>query len=225
MEPIAPQKPTEQLNLWGLGATLLVIFAISQIIDMNSVSAWVERAGIWGPALFILLKISTIVIAPLSGSPLYPLVGLLFGFWPGIAYVVIGDSIGYTTNFFLSRFFGQKLVGRFISSKEQGLLAKVVNHIGTPKGFLQACLTMFAMPEFLCYAAGLTRLRYIHFISIMVPIVSTGSAVFVFIGSLLTPGSQSFLIGFALPIAGLIAVIIGGGLFAQSVRKQGETVL
>ncbi len=217
--PRAP-KPGAELNLWGLGATLLIIFALSRFIDLSAVSEWVAQAGVWGPLLFIGLKISTIVIAPLSGSPLYPLVGLIFGFWPGLLYVLIGDTIGYTTNFFLSRIFGQKLVDRFISQKEQGLLAKIVRHIGTPKGFFQACLTMFAMPEFLCYAAGLTKLRYIHFISIMVPIVSIGSAVFVFIGTLLNPGSQSFLIGFALPIVGVIAVIIGGSLFAKSVIKE-----
>ncbi len=221
MDPLVIEKQPKEMNLWGLGLTILVIIAIAFFIDIEALKVWVARAGVWGPLVFILLKISTIVIAPLGGSPLYPLVGLLFGFWPGILYVVLGDAIGYTTNFFLSRRFGRRLIARFISDKEDGLLAKIIHHVGTPKGFFHACLTMFAMPELLCYGAGLSTLPYRYFITIMVPIVAVGSAIFVFIGSVLSGDTQSILIGFGLPIIGALAMIIGGFLFSKSAFKQG----
>lgn len=214
------EKPAKELNLWGLGVTLLVIFGLAFFIDLDSVKVWVEKAGVWGPLIFILLKISTIVIAPLGGSPLYPLVGLIFGFWPGILYVIIGDTIGYTANFFLSRIFGKNLVARFISDKEEGLLARVIEHVGTSKGFFHACLTMFAMPELLCYAAGLSKLPYLNFITTIVPIVAVGSALFVFLGSILNPGNQSILIGFGLPAIGVVAMFIGGFLFGKKVMRE-----
>ncbi len=213
-------KGGKELNFWGLGITVLVILAIALFVDLDSVKIWVERAGVWGPLVFILLKISTIVIAPLSGSPLYPLVGLLFGFWPGFLYVLIGDAIGYSLAFMLSRVFGKKLIAKFISDQEEGMLAKVVSHVSTPKGFFHAALTFFAMPEILAYGAGLTRLPYPYFISIMVPITALGSALFVFIGSLLSPSSESILIGFGLPLLGMIAVLIGGSLFAKAIKEK-----
>lgn len=222
MNQQSPEGPSKELNLWGLGVTLLVIYGIAFFIDLDSVKVLVEKAGVWGPLIFILLKISTIVVAPLSGSPLYPLVGLIFGFWPGLIYVVIGDSIAYSINFFLSRIFGQKLVARFLSNKEEGMLARMMGHVGTPKGFFHACLTLFAMPELLCYAAGLTKLPYINFITTIVPIVAIGSAIFVFLGSILNPGSQSILISFGLPVIGVLAVLIGGFLFSKSVMKKEE---
>src|SRR3990167_3609477 len=68
-------ESTEQMNLTGIGLTILVIVILAFFIDIGSLRVWVEKVGIWGPIVFILLKISTVVIAPLSGSPLYPLAG------------------------------------------------------------------------------------------------------------------------------------------------------
>ena len=209
-------KPTEQLNFWGLGITLLAIVAIALFIDLDSVRIWVEGAGIWAPLVFILLKTSTIVIAPLSGTPLYPLVGILFGFWPGFLYVLIGDFIGYTSTFFISRKFGKAFIHKMISKKEDGLLARVIDHAGTPKGFLHACLTLLAIPELLSYGAGLTKLPYLKFITTLLPLTALGSSLFVFIGSILDPKHQYIWIGFGLPLIGVAVMLIGGTLFTNS---------
>jgi len=220
MDPQSTPKPTEQVNFVGLGLTILVLVILYFTVDIGSVKVWIARAGVWGPLVFILLKVSTIVIAPLSGSPLYPLVGLLFGFWPGFLYVLIGDFIGYSIAFWISRIFGKKIVARFISGKEEGILAKIIHHASTPKGFFHACLTLFGMPELLCYGAGLTRLSYWRFITTLTPITAIGSALFVFVGSILAPGAQSILIGFGLPAIGVLAMLIGGTLFSKSVLKE-----
>src|SRR3989338_7758109 len=119
-------KPTEQINLIGVGLTVLAIILLSLFIDIGSLKIWVERAGVWGPLIFILLKITTIVIAPLSGAPLYPVVGILFGFWHGALYVEIGDFLGYTIAFSISRLYGRKMVDKFISSKEESVLSPVI---------------------------------------------------------------------------------------------------
>jgi uncharacterized membrane protein YdjX (TVP38/TMEM64 family) len=213
-------KPKEQANFIGVGITLLVIVILAFFIDLDSVQTWVLGAGVWGPLVFILLKVSTIVIAPLSGSPLYPLVGLLFGFWPGFLYVVIGDFIGYTIAFYISRIFGQRIVSKFISTNEEGILARIVSHMGTTKGFLQACVICFGLPEVLSYGAGLSKLPYIKFISILWPIFTAITAVLVFFGSTLDHDKGSALIGFALPVAGALAIIIGGGIFMRSMKKK-----
>mgnify|MGYP003393150184 CR=1 FL=1 len=219
MPPSDTEKPTEQINIVGIALTLLVLIVIAFFVDLDSVKIWVEKAGIWGPLVFILLKTSTLVVAPLSGSPLYPLVGVLFGFWPGFLYVLLGDFFGYTICFFISRMFGKKIVAKFISDKEEGFLTRVVDHASTPKGFFHACLTLVAMPELLAYGAGLTRLPYLNFITTIVPITAVGSGLFVFIGSILDPGNQSILIGFGLPAVGVLAMLIGGFLFSKKVIR------
>ncbi len=212
----------EYWNLLGFGLTIGVIILLVIFVDISSLRVWVEKAGVWGPLVFILLKISTLVIAPLSGSPLYPAVGLLFGFWPGILYVIIGDMIGVSINFYLSRRFGKALISRLISNKEEGMLNKVVNHISDAKGFFHAALTFFAMPELLSYAAGLSKLPYYKFITILTPIGAIPASVLVLFGSLFGPQGQSLWITLSIPIIGAFVVLTGGFLFYKGVMKKGS---
>lgn len=218
MNALSGLKASESHNIIGLGLTLTVLLVLFFVIDIERIQSLVARTGVWAPVALVLLKASTIVIAPLGGSPLYPLSGLLFGFWPGLLYIEIGDFLGYSIAFWISRIFGTKFVARMLSDKEESMLARVIEHAGTPRGFLHTALTLFALPEALAYGAGLTRLSYVSFIAIIVPITAIGAILFVFIGSLLEAG-HSYLIGLALPALGVIAILIGGTLFRRSIIK------
>lgn len=213
-------KPTEQLNLLGLGITIAILLAIAVAVDMEELKGFIAGAGIWAPLLFIVLKASTVVVAPLSGSPLYPLVGLLFGFWPGIVYVVIGDFIGITTAFFISRVFGYPAVRRFIAGKERSTLARVVDHVGTTKGFIHMCLTCFALPELIAYGSGLSKLPYWKFIVIYLPISIAVSSVAVLFGSLLHLGDSPLLLAIGAPLAAMAVIGAGFWLFLRNVREK-----
>ena len=157
---------------------------------------------------------------PLSGSPLYPLVGLLFGFWPGILYVAFADFLGYTIAFYISRFLGRRIVNKLISNKEEGVLNRIIEHISKTKGFLQACLTFFALPEILAYGAGLSKLPYWKFIIILWPFFTAMTAILVLFGSVLQPSKGTLFIGFLIPAAGAIAMLIGGYIFMRGMKKR-----
>lgn len=213
-------QENEQFSVWGLMVTFVIIFALTFFIDLSSVKDWVLAAGVWAPLLFILLKILTIVIPPLSGGPLYLLVGLFFGFWPGILYVAIADFVGFTTAFSISRLLGQRIVMKIISQKEGGTLHKIINHVSTPKGFFHAYLTLFAMPELLAYGAGLTKIRYRHFISILSPLSWLLSSVIVLFGSVLDIEKGGTFIALIFPALGMIVFMSGGWLFMKAVNKK-----
>jgi len=209
-------KPTEQVNLVVIGVIILVFVLLAIFFDIESLRAWVLKAGVWGPLVFILLKISTVVIAPLSGSPLYPLVGLLFGFWPGMLYVALGDFLGYTIAFYISRIFGRDAMDRFLSNKEESVLAQVMQRVGDTKGFIQVCISFCALPEVVSYGAGLSRLSYSKFIFIMWPFFSAITAVLVFLGSWIDSG----WVGILVPVVGALVMIVGGTLFTKNLRKR-----
>lgn len=209
----------EQFSISSVAVTVAILFGLAFFIDLSHVKDWVLGAGVWGPIVFILLKISTIVIAPLSGGPLYLLVGLLFGFWPGILYIGIADFLGFTISFFISRLLGQKVTMHFVSQKEGSLMHKIIDHLGTPKGFFHAYLTLFAMPELLSYGAGLTKLSYRKFISILLPLSLALSSVLVLFGSVLDIKKGAGIISILVPVVGLIAISCGGWLFIKAVKK------
>lgn len=215
-------KATEQLNIVGLLITVAVLLALGFFIDIAELKSSILDAGPLAPLLFILLKAMTVVVAPLSGAPLYPIVGFLFGFWPGIVYVVLGDFIGITTAFFLSRFFGYPLVHKFIVGKERSMLAKVVDHVGTTKGFLHMCLTCFALPEVIAYGAGLSKLPYWKFILVYAPISIAVSSVAVLFGALIDSTNLPLFLTVGLPIIGFVIVAAGGWLFLRGVRQKAD---
>ena len=194
----------------GIFITLAAIAILVIFFDFEEIRAQIERAGVWAPALFILLKASTVVIAPLSGGPLYPLIGAVFGFGPGLVYAVIGDIIGYTIAFFISRKFGYPLVRKFIEGNDKSLLPKIVTHVGTPKGFFQACITLGFIPDLLSYGAGLSRLPYPIFIGIIAPLSAVVSTVLVLFGATLGAGDS---LSYVLIIPAIAIVVMGSGAF------------
>ncbi|MDB5264820.1 MAG: hypothetical protein JWN64_391 [Parcubacteria group bacterium] len=213
-------KPSEQLGILGLLLTVGVLVLVALFVDIGDLKNLVLSAGPFGPLVFILLKITTIVIAPLSGAPLYPLVGLFFGFWPGILYVLIGDFLGYTIAFFISRRFGYPLVRKLIAGNERSLLARIVEHVGTVKGFIKVCVTCIAAPELISYGTGLSRLPYPIFISILLPINSIISITLVLLGANLDFSNGSLLITIGLPLVGGVVMLTGAYLFLRGIKEK-----
>lgn len=214
------QKLSENFNFIGIGITILIIAVLSFFIDIEMMKVWVTNAGVWAPLAFIVLKIMTIVIAPLSGGPLYLLVGILFGFWPGILYVAIGDFIGYTINFFLSRALGRKYVEKMLSGREESILSKIIEHVGTPKGFFQAFLTAFISPELLSYAAGLSKLKYRYFISILWTGYLIVSSILVLLGSTFSKFSDMILVSLGIPLVAGVCIYVGASWFMDSIKNE-----
>ena len=173
----------KEINSVCIAVTLIALIALTFLIDIEALKVWVERSGPWAPLTFIVLKIATIVIAPLSGGALYPIAGLLFGFWPAVIYLAIGDLIGYSIAFWISRVFGQKIVARIIAENEGGIMAKIVGYISNAKGLFIAVVVFFPVPELVSYAAGLTKLRYRTFILILWPMWVVATSLFIFLGA------------------------------------------
>jgi len=155
-----------------LQVVLLIAFFIATIIFLSKhfnfkvVQDYIQNTGIIAPIIYIIIKAGTIVIAPIIGGPFYIIAGSLFGFWKGFAYSMIGDIIGSSIAFFLSRIYGRKVIRLFFSKRMMGVMEKMLTKIETWKGFLFARIVLFTLHDLLSYAAGLTKIRFITYISI-----------------------------------------------------------
>ncbi len=162
---------SKEITFFGITVTLLLIIALPFFVDISALRDWIISSGPLGPLILILLKISTIVLAPLSGGPLYPIAGFLFGFWPAFFFMAIGDFIGYSAAFWISRLLGQKAVQQMIKENESSILAKISTKVESAKGLFTACIIFFSVPELISYATGLSKIRYRTFISILWPLM------------------------------------------------------
>ena len=197
MEPVTPKVITnERRETWRNVALLLLVALVvvggSFFIDIQDLSAGVARAGIWGPVLLVVLKASTIVFAPLSGSPLYPLAGALFGPWWGLLYIMLGESLGGSIAFWLSRKYGGVVARRFLSQKNFAFLAAALSYMETVKGLLVARVVFSPLQEVVCYAAGLTRIAFALFFIIHTVVGVIPAALLVWFGSALAVAGSSW---------------------------------
>lgn len=213
------KKLFERADVISLVVTIIVLLVLSFFIDIATIQTWVTGAGVWAPVVFIVVKIFTIVVAPISGSSLYPLAGLLFGFWPGIILITIGDLLGYSAAFLISRHFGRPVVLKLLSDKEESVLPKIVEYAGTTRGMIHLCLTFVSMGDMIAYGAGLSSIRYAKFISILMPFSFFGASILVALGATLTFKSGSLALLALVPLFSLIAGGAGFVVFIRKIRK------
>ncbi len=168
--------------IWFVVIVLLFVVSI-QMIKSGSLVNQIDSFGIIAPIIFVLLKISTLVIAPLSGTPLYFIAGSLFGNLYGLVLSLLGDALGSAICFLLSRFYGQKIVRKFAGEK---FFEKVINTVAVlkdTKSFIKARIALIVIPEVLAYASGLSKIKFLTFFTINFLFSLPVIFMFVFFGS------------------------------------------
>ncbi len=200
-------------NIIGLLIVIICIGAALYFLDFSNIQNTILSAGIWAPIILIIAKALTIIFAPLSGSALYPVAGAIFGFGPGLIYIIIGDLIGSIISFSISRKFGQKIVEKMLSKNNMPTAQKIISMIETTKGFLFARVCFSPMPEIVSYAAGLTKINFWKFVTIHNIVGIIPSIILVGGGDVLVNYLHDPKLVLAFVIFGVLAVGMGGLLF------------
>jgi uncharacterized membrane protein YdjX (TVP38/TMEM64 family) len=142
----------------------------------------VEGAGVWAPLVYVLLKASTYVIAPLSGTTVKLASGALFGVWDGMVLSLLGDTLGGVLNYGIARSLGRKGVTKFAGKKALRHVDATAERVGGWKVLLGARLLLSPIYDFISYAAGLARFPFTQFLLVTaiggIPI----SIIFAFLG-------------------------------------------
>jgi uncharacterized membrane protein YdjX (TVP38/TMEM64 family) len=214
---------TKKQLIISLGSIVLVLgglYAVFAYFGITNVQETIDDAGIWAPLVLILAKASTIIIAPLSGSPLYPLAGALFGFWEGALYLILGDMIGGVVAFWISRILGRSIVEKMIGGDGK-FLSRALKMMGTIKGFLVARICFAPLPEVVAYGAGLTRINFLVFLIIFVAVGIPPILVLAGLGSILTLDTWWVLP--AALLVGIIVVPLGFFLFKSMLNDFEKT--
>ncbi len=140
---------------------LLVIFLWEPIVGLmgsaEQIKQLVERAGIWGPLVFMGIQFLQVLVAPIPGQVAGVLAGALFGPWLGTLYSMLGALVGFTAIFFISRRLGRPFVERFVKPEHLEKFDYLTKTNGAFVFFL-----IFLLPGFpddiICYMAGLSKI-------------------------------------------------------------------
>jgi uncharacterized membrane protein YdjX (TVP38/TMEM64 family) len=178
----------------------LVLAALAALVLLGRVAggylprfaAWVESAGAWGPALFILgYAVAVVGFAP--GSLLTLAAGAIFGLWRGVAFVFVAAVLGSSAAFLVARYLARGAVERRLAGNPRfAAIDRAIGAQGRRIVFLLRLSPVFPF-NLLNYALGLTRVRLADYL-----VASVG----------MVPGT--FLYVYSGKLAGDVAALAGG---------------
>src|SRR3989344_1382278 len=199
---------------------IALLYLLSRSVDPNVIKEWIERAGILGPFLIILLGVVTTVIAPLSGTPLVFVGFALYG--PQIVFLLtISGIISAAVNFHVSRRWGRPLIKRFVGEKNMRTVYKfTVEHGIVSLFFLRVFLG--SLNDFISYAMGLTNMKFKTYF--VVSLVAAIPGVLIWYTIALNSQTPLIFITFTAIFVGSFSLIFLVGKFAQQFIKQRKTV-
>ena len=140
-------------------ALALLIFLVRSVGGVADFAAHIERAGAWGPALFI-VGYALAVVAFVPGSILTMAGGALFGLAKGTAIVFSAATLGSALAFLVARYLARPLVERRIRGNPRfAAIDRAIESDGLRVVFLLRLSPVFPF-TLLNYALGLTGVRF-----------------------------------------------------------------
>jgi Uncharacterized conserved protein len=188
-------------------ATMLVVAAFG---GTERWRAAVEQAGAWGPVVYILLKATTFVAAPLSGTSLKLAAGALFGVGAGFWYTLAGNVLGGCVNFGIARWLGRPAVRRLAGAQALARIDGGAVRIGGWRALLVARFALAPFYDLVSYAAGLSNLPFRHYLAVSVLGGAPASLFFVVIGDAAARGGW---VAYAVLAGCLALALVASALF------------
>lgn len=157
-----------------IGAVAIILFCIwayyaGILKSKETLSAFIQQAGFWGPPLFIFLQILQTVVPIIPGA-LTSVAGVyIYGHIVGTIYNYVGIVIGCIIIFYLSRTYGPAFVQSVVSKKTYN---KYITWLDKGDRFERFFIFMMIWPispaDFLCMLAALTKMSFKRYITIIV---------------------------------------------------------
>jgi uncharacterized membrane protein YdjX (TVP38/TMEM64 family) len=150
----------------------------------------IEKYYYLGMFFFILIETLSIVLAPLTSTPLVPIASQTYGIWITFILFYIGNFIGSLIAFILAKTYGKKIVSNFISLEKA---EDIVDGLSKRHKFLSLVILRVIIPaDILSYSLGIfTKINYRIFLITLLVGSIPGSLYFAFIEHCQSPISFS----------------------------------
>jgi len=185
----------------GLVAAALVAVLLARTTDLAAVQQAVRAAGLWAPAVFVLLQVA-VTVAPVPRTVFTVAAGLLFGSSTGLLLAVTATTVTAVLAFWLVRFATRRVVERHAGWAAVAWVRERLARRG-----LLAVVSLRLIPvvpfSVMNYASGLSGVRFGAYLLGTVLGVLPGTVAVVVLGEAAAGGT---------PPPALLAVSVAGGL-------------
>jgi uncharacterized membrane protein YdjX (TVP38/TMEM64 family) len=211
--------------MWARAALLGLLLAAGGVLaltvdlpDVDVLRSWLAGTGPAGWAA-VVLGVAVVLLAPVPRSVVSMLIGVVAGFWTGVAVALAGGLLAALVAFWLSRSLGRPAVERFAGRR----MARV-DRLLVDRGFL-AVLTGRLVPVMpfvvVSYGAGLTPIRPAAYAGAtalgLVPSTLVQVGVGTSAGALIAGASTTTTLTL---LTGALAVVVAGAWAWRSRRRS-----
>lgn len=170
-------------------------------LQEESFQKLLASAGIAAPLIYIVIYVSTLIVAPFTGYPIY-IAGIgIFGITQAVILSYIASLVGATTNFYIARWWGRPIIRKLVGKKGVEKIDGLASHFGIEALVLSRLFQTFLF-EWISYAAGLTHMKFKTYISVTAVCILP-----VFVTAL--------ILGKLIPDLGTLFVVIAGISYAS----------
>jgi uncharacterized membrane protein YdjX (TVP38/TMEM64 family) len=192
---------------------LIFLVVVAAIIFVNKVGieqvrANVNQLGIFAPLLVLLLRLFSIIIPAVPGTAYSIVAGALFGFIEGLVIIAIADLIACSFNFYVAKRYGRGLVQKFVGQKFMDKVDRLGDKYLEGNFFLVTGFLMSGLFDFVCYAVGLTQMKWRSFTLALLLSIAIAKPPLVALGAGVLEGGNRLLI-FALIGMFALAIVTG----------------
>ena len=152
--------PLKQIAMTAGGflVSLIVLTVFMNTVGLPRLQELARSSGALGPIAYITIKALAFVIAPLSSGPLQIASGPIFTLELAILYTLIGDVIGGSINFLITRHLGRPVLERLVNDETLEKMDKLYQgRVDKWYTLAVARAMFFFMWDILSYAAGLAK--------------------------------------------------------------------
>ena len=175
--------PWSRIALGLLGVLAFMVLARAVGAQLPVWAEWIQSLGAWGPAAFILLYSSAVVLF-VPGSILTLAGGAIFGVTFGTLYVITAAVLGSCISFLIARYLARGWVETKLQQNARfDAVARAVGENGLKITFLLRLSPAFPF-SFMNYALGLTRVSFRDYLFASVGMLP-GTLLFVYSGRII----------------------------------------
>lgn len=216
------------LNILKAVLVLGLIFGAYKLMpymNVEAIRSWVDSFGNLGPIIYIGLW----TLLPVMLFPVPPLAlpgGILFGFWKGLAYLLIGVFLNSSLMFLMSRILFKDQIKDFLMPRLPESVSSRL-YIKNQKSLWIFFFILRYLPlvsyNLINYAAGLTEMKYRHYFSSTMLGILPGALIYINLGEkALDPWSPGFFIAIGLTLLLVVSSIIVAKIYMPEGDKDGK---
>lgn len=155
------------LSIFFLLVTLVIISSLIKQHGIEKITLIMQTYKWLGLVLYFVYAVLCATITTFPIIPLWPFLFLIYGFWTSVFINLASSVTGASFAFLLTRKFGKTYIKKLINTK----FLLEIDHIINSKNYRSFLIfRIFADSYFdiVSYAAGLSKMRYIQFVSITI---------------------------------------------------------